>query len=97
MIAYKLFRLKKNGDITPLFINRKLVLETGIWYEAEAHPTKGYALHPGWHTALDIAPHLSTKGRVWKKVEIEDYYEFKRPNSQGGVWLIAKRLKVLED
>jgi hypothetical protein len=96
MIAYKLFTLRKNGTIGSLFINRKKVLEENVWYKAEEHPTKGYAMRPGWHvTENPIAPHLSPKGRVWRKVEIEDYYEFVRPNSQGGKWYIAQKMKVI--
>jgi hypothetical protein len=34
------------------------------------------------------------EGRVWKQVEIEDYVELKRPESQGGVWYLAQRMKL---
>jgi hypothetical protein len=96
MIAYKLVRLRKDGSVGSLFINRKARLTPGWWMEAESHPTKGYALRPGWHcTAKPIAPHLSTKGRCWIKVQIEDYEVFERPESQGGKWYIAKRMKVI--
>ena len=43
---------------------------------------------------MTYAPHLSTKGRVWCEVEIEDYSELVRPAVQGGVWLLANRMKV---
>jgi hypothetical protein len=36
-------------------------------------------------------------GRQWLKVEIKDYYEFKRPKTQGGTWLIAKQMKIIEE
>ena len=98
MIAYKLFRLLKNGQIAPLFINKKLRLEYDKWYQAETIPTKGFAVRTGWHVvSKPIAPHLSTKNRVWKKVEIEDFTEFIRPASQGGKWYLANKMKVLED
>jgi hypothetical protein len=97
MIAWKLFSLKKDGSIGPLFINRKLRLKTGEWYPAEPHKTKGFAFRPGWHcTEERSAPHLTEKGRVWKQVEIEDYTEIIRPVQQGGVWFLANRLRVLE-
>lgn len=35
--------------------------------------------------------------RVWKMVEIEDYTEFKRPKSQGGMWYLAKRIKIIDE
>lgn len=97
MIAYKLCRLLKNGDITSLFINKKKALPFNEWLEAECHPTKGYKERPYWHcTSTPVAPHLSKKGRVWLKLEIEDYEEFHRPDCQGGLWFLAKRIKLIE-
>ena len=97
MIAYKLFRLLKDGKIAPLFINKKLRLEYNKWYQAEAHKTKGFAFRPGWHViAKPYAPHLSMKNRIWKKVEIEDYQEINRPASQGGKWYLANKMRVIE-
>lgn len=96
MIAYKLLRQRKDGSLGPLFINRSQRLPFGDWLLAESHPTKGYALRPGWHCSrTPNAPHLSTKGRVWSQCLIEDFYEFERPAHQGGVWLIAKRIKLI--
>jgi hypothetical protein len=96
MIAWKLFRQLKNGDIAPLFINKRLRLQSGVWYEAEAHRTKGFAFRPGWHvTAKPVAPHLSEKGRVWRMVEIEDFKVVERPPCQGGTWYLANRMLVL--
>jgi hypothetical protein len=95
--GFKLFTLRKDGTIGPLFINRKLRIELGKWYEAEDHPTKGYAHRPGWHcTTKKCAPHLSTKGRVWAKVKMQDCKKFERPQSQGGTWILAQRMKVVE-
>jgi len=97
MIGYKLFKLRKNGTIGPLFINSRQIIPIGTWLQAEDHPTKGFAHRPGWHTSIEpIAPHLSPKGRIWAKVEIEDVKEWKRPRRQGGMWYIAQRMKVLE-
>lgn len=97
MIAYKLLRLRRDGSLGPLFINKAQVIPLGEWLEAEDHPTKGYARRPGWHVApKPSAPHLSAKGRRWMKVEIEDFDELPRPQSQGGMWFIAKRMRVLE-
>ncbi len=97
MKAYKLFRVrKKDNTLGSLFINRTQVIELGKWYEAEEHPTKGYAYRPGWHVCKEPkAPHLSTKGRVWAEVEIKDYTEHVRPENQGGLWYTAKQMKVL--
>ena len=96
MIAYKLFRKLKNGTITSLFINKKVPLQFNTWLEAECHPTKGFKVRPYWHcTSEPIAPHLSEKNRVWLKVEMEDYQEFKRPQSQGGLWYLAGKIKIL--
>jgi hypothetical protein len=96
MIAYKLFRKRKDGTYGPLFINRKQRIKTGEWLPAEAHLTKGYAFRPGWHCCAEpLAPHLSKKDRVWCKVAIMKYEEHQRPESQGGLWYTADRLKVL--
>ena len=99
MYAYKLFRLKKNGAITPLFINKTRELPMGIWMEAQSHETKGFALRPGWHCCTaPRAPHLSDnpkhENRVWLKVEIEDFEEVQRPESQGGKWYLAQKMRI---
>jgi hypothetical protein len=97
MIAYKLFRVKKNGDLTSLFINKTKVLEVGVWMEAHGYPTPGYVYRPYWHcTSSPHAPHLSLKGRAWYEVEMEDFTEFKRPECQGGIWYLAKQIKIIK-
>lgn len=101
MLVYKLFRLK-NNKLYPLFINRNKEVELGVWLEAENHPTKGFAVRQGWHCCLaPIAPHLKTElksgeKRVWVKCEATDLEYYKRPESQGGTWVLAQHLKVLE-
>lgn len=96
MKAYKLFRQLKSGEIAPLFINKKLRLTSGVWYNAESHPTPGFKVRPGFHVTLKPhAPHLTENGRVWKQVEVEDYIKIERPISQGGTWLLAQKMKVL--
>lgn len=61
--AYKLIRMRKDGTLGPLFINKKQIIPIGIWLDAESHKTKGYAFRPGWHVTLEMnAPHLSTRG-----------------------------------
>jgi len=98
MTAYKLLRRRKDGSIGPLFINRRQRIPIGEWLTAESHPTKGYAFRPGWHCLfLPVAPHLSLRGRIWFVVQIEDYKTFARPDSQGGLWALAQRMKVLRE
>ena len=98
MIAYKLFTERKDGTLGPLFINRRQRVPIGKWVEAECHPTKGYAVRPGWHcTSKPTAPHLKLKDdRVWVKVEIDDSEELHRPDNQGGLWFIANKMRVIE-
>jgi hypothetical protein len=94
--GYKLFRLRADGSLGPLFINRRLRVEVGVVYPAEDHPTKGYAHRPGWHLAKrPIAPHLGMRGRVWRRVEFTGGKEHVRPAAQGGVWILARSMKVL--
>jgi hypothetical protein len=98
MIAYKLVRKRANGTLSPLFIGKEQILPIGIWLEAESKPTKGYTYRPGWHCcASPIAPHLSTEGRTWVMVRIQNFKKYERPESQGGTWLIAKRLKIIKE
>jgi hypothetical protein len=98
VVAYKLLRIRRDGSLGPLFINPKQRIPIGANLKAEAHLTKGFAFRPGWHCCLKpIAPHLSTKGREWFKVEASGKLEFiNRPKLQGGTWLLASRMKVIE-
>lgn len=97
MIAYKLVRRRKDGSLGPLFINARLRIPLDQWLEAEAHEKKGFAFRPGWHCCFTMhAPHLSEKDRVWVKCEIEDHTTYDRPESQGGAWVLANRIKFLE-
>jgi len=95
-IAYKLLKVRKDGTLGPLFINRRQRIPIGVWLDAEDHPTKGYAHRPGWHTtSMPSAPHLSMKGRAWYEVYISDYSLLKRPLYQGGLWYISKKMQVV--
>ena len=97
MIAYKLCRQRKDGKITSLFINKKRELPFDEWLESENHPTKGFKGRPFWHcTANPRAPHLSMKERIWVMVEMEGFEEFQRPESQGGLWYLAKKIKLID-
>jgi len=95
--AYKLLRVRKNGTIGSLFINRKDILPIGKWLDAEDHPTKGFAHRPGWHgMKMPFAPHLSPNGRAWFIVRLKDIEIIERPASQGGIWFLAKKMKIVE-
>jgi len=97
MIGYKLFRLRKDGTLGPLFINRTQKLVVGGEYLAEDHPTEGYAHRPGWHIcAQPVAPHLSETGRVWAKVKFSHFKRHLRPEKQGGLWFTANKMKIME-
>jgi hypothetical protein len=93
--GYKLLRRRKDGTLGPLFINASQRIPVGKWLKAEPHPTVGYAYRPGWHaTTAPVAPHLSTKGRVWCKVSMKSVRKYARPESQGGTWLLAKWIRI---
>jgi len=97
VVAYKLFRVRKDGSLGPLFINARQRIPLGEWLDAEDHPTKGFAHRPGWHaTAAPVAPHLSEKGRRWFKVLIRGARQFQRPEHQGGTWYLGQQIKVVE-
>jgi hypothetical protein len=95
--AYKLLRLRKDGTLGPLFIGRQIVVPVGKWVKARAIRTKGFAFRPGWHACpKPAAPHLSLKGRVWCRVLLKGVTEHERPEAQGGLWFVAKQLRVEE-
>jgi hypothetical protein len=96
--GYKLFRLRKDGTLGSLFINRRAKLPIGEWMVSEEHPTKGFAFRPSWHVLAEPnAPHLSTKDRVWYKVEMQGTEEMKRPPSQGGIWYLADKIRIISE
>jgi hypothetical protein len=98
LTGYKLFRKRRDGTYGPLFINRRLRLLAGVAYDAESHFTKGYAYRPGWHICREPrAPHLTMKGRVWCKVEFTLKETLIRPESQGGIWYLGHRLRIVEE
>ena len=77
----------------PLFINKRLRMKPGIAYQAENHPTKGFAERFGWHCTFEPkAPHLKEDidNRIWVMVELEgETIEYDRPESQGGKWVLC--------
>ena len=94
--AFKLLRVRNDGSLGSLFINRKAKLPLGKWMRAEAHPMKGYKLRPGWHAlALPKAPHLSTRGRRWFLVELRGATSHVRPICQGGIWYTAMAMRIV--
>lgn len=98
MKAFKLFRVRKDGTIGSLFINKSEILEINKWLTAKSYPTKGFKERPYFHCTLNpVAPHLSHKNRKWFEVEIQDFFEFNRPQSQGGLWYLAKKIKIVKE
>lgn len=99
MLAYKLVRIK-NDKLYPLFIQRNIEVVVGVWLKAECYPTKGFAVRKGWHCCFKpIAPHLkerlkSGEKRVWVECEVEDFTTYDRPESQGGMWILANKMRV---
>ena len=101
MHAYKLMRRRRDGTVGPLFINRRQVVTPGVWLPAENHPTKGYAVRPGWHCcSKPAAPHLKDNPvhemRQWWLVEIRNYEVLERPQSQGGTWYLSQQMQLIK-
>lgn len=102
MIAYKLVRQGTDEKIYPLFINKKEPFIFNQWLDAECYPTKGFAVRKGWHCCFEMnAPNLKKElangqKRVWIKCDVEDFTTYNRPESQGGKWILANRMKVLK-
>lgn len=98
MIAYKLFRVRKDGTLGPLFIHRKQRIDADLplWLKSQPHRTRGFTFRPGWHCcSKPLTPHLSMKGRKWFVIQITDYKRHHRPAAQGGLWFTAKWMRVL--
>ncbi len=96
MIAYKLFRHYKDGSIHSLFIDKTKNLPLKKWLTAKKHPTKGFKVRFGWHSLeIPFAPHLSKKNRAWYKIEIKNYTKLTRPKNHGGMWFLAKEMRIL--
>ena len=103
MIAYKLVRKAKDGQLYPLFIDKKRPYVIGEKREAEYVPTKGFAPRYGFHCCFTpVAPHLKMElangeKRVWIECWVEDWQKYDRPESQGGAWILANKLTVLRE
>lgn len=101
MKAYKLLRIKKDGKLYPLFINKTVSTPIGQWLQAKCIPTNGFAVRCGFHCAfIPWAPHLkmelaSGEKRIWVECEVEDYTTYDRPKSQGSTWILAQRMKLV--
>ena len=103
MKAYKPLIKKKDDKLYPLFINKTNPTPIGEWMEAKCYPTKGFAIRKGWHCCFEMkAPHLKMQlsngeQRVWVEVEVEDWESYNRPESQGGAWMLAQRMKIIRE
>lgn len=96
--AFKLFRIRKDGTLGSLFIDRRTIRSIGIWMQAEDHPTPGYQHRKGWHCfKTQEAPHLTEKGRIWQPVLVSCFLVVERPIAQGGVWYLAQQMKIVGD
>lgn len=102
MMAYKLFKIRKDGSIGSLFINAAERYELNTWMDAQPIKKSGFAFRCGFHCLFSpLAPHLkselsSGEKRAFFKVEVDEYQYFTRPESQGGKWILAQRMKILE-
>lgn len=101
MIAFKLMRVNTDGTVSPLFIGRDRKYELDTWYDAESIQRNGFKFRPGFHCcSTTSAPHIkrelkSGETRTWVQVQISDFEQIKRPESQGGLWYIAKKIKFV--
>lgn len=107
--GYKLFRMKKDGRLYPLFVLADKPTPMFQWLEAEAGVLVGkkvkskiglLSYRPGWHLCdIPEATHLSmTPNRVWAECEYEEHgsYRFKTNPRMNGEWIIAKRIRVMQ-
>lgn len=101
MKCYKLMKQRKDGSLGSLFINAKEKYQLNKWMDAEFIPTKGFADRYGWHCTLKpVAPHLKEElsngeKRVWVEVDVDGVELYNRPESQGGTWVLANKMKII--
>ena len=103
MKAYKLVRKSKDGNLYPLFIDKKRPYIFNEKRKAEFIPTKGFAPRLGFHCCfIPYAPHLKThlangENRVWIECEVDNFETYDRPESQGGKWILAQELNAIKE
>jgi hypothetical protein len=95
LTGYKLFRVRKDGTLGPLFVGCSIRVPIRKWVKARAIRKAGFKFRPGWHCCkFPWAPHLSKTGRVWCSVSLKGVKKHQRPLSQGGLWYTAKWMRV---
>ena len=79
MIVYKKVRILKDGNVYPLFIDKRNPFRFGEWMRASFNPTKGFAPRSlgqdengdeigGWHCCYKMeAPHIADKLKSGEK------------------------------
>ena len=82
--GYKLFEMRDDNKLFPLFIGKTKETPMNEWIMAEGIPTKGFAPRFGWHIGKDLpsAVHLmsydgtyhSQRGKRFKRVWAEVQY-----------------------
>lgn len=104
VVAYKLLRVRGDGSLGPLFVDRGLVLRPGQEYRAKTRcPHPGLAYRPGFHcTHAPRAPHIKLvlktgERRVWCRVRLRGRVTpHRRPEAQGGLWYTAEYMTITE-
>ena len=84
MTGYKLFEMRDDKKLFPLFIGKTKETPMNEWVMAEGIPTKGFATRFGWHIGRDLpsAIHLmshdgtyrSQRGKRFRRVWAEVQY-----------------------
>ena len=84
MTGYKLFEMRDDNKLFPLFIGKTKETPINEWVMAEGIPTKGFAPRYGWHIGKDLpsAVHLmsydgtykSQRGKHFRRVWAEVQY-----------------------
>lgn len=81
--GYKLFEQDTEGNLFPLFIDKKTPMVIDRWLKAGIFPTKGFSERPGFHIGeIPAAPWLmsyegyykSQRSKYWKRVWAEVEY-----------------------
>jgi hypothetical protein len=107
MKAFKLFRVRRDGSLGPVIINRGQRVPVGKWLKCEDHSDKarsyGVAVRVGFHATKEAhAPHLTngskqaiTDNRTWFVVELRKVRAEHRGVDGGSDWYVAEQMRVL--
>ena len=100
MKMYKIMRVKTDGMLYPIGVNRYRSYNVGEWYDAEHIESRKYKTKKGFYGFEKPSSKRYKESlrrgekRVWVECETEDCELYYHP-MDGETWMIAQRMKIL--